>query len=146
MKIFGKSLSKYKGYSINKVNFPLGVANWKHCIVAPFQENQVMSPFMPQNDFDCCAWNFFLPESMFPLHELFLTQACSGKPVLLFRKHFLTKTWFPGYITLVFCKFYKVCISQPLNIWWQTSVQAWSILLDLQPLWIASKQRDDYSK
>ena len=39
-----------------------------------------------------------------------------------------------------FCKFHKGCTSQPPWLWWQTSVQAWSILFDFAPLRITSKQ------
>ena len=38
-----------------------------------------------------------------------------------------------------FCEVFIVCISQLSNISWQTSLQAWSTLFELQPFWIASK-------
>ena len=38
------------------------------------------------------------------------------------------------------CKFHMVCIFQPPKIWWQTSVEAWSLLFDFPTFWIASKE------
>ena len=39
-----------------------------------------------------------------------------------------------------FYKFHMVCTSQLIKVWWQTSVQAYSILFDLASFWIASKE------
>ena len=67
---------------------------------------------------------------------VFSTQACSGK--LIFRsfvKILYTKTHFSIY----FCNFHMFYAFQPLEIWWNISVQAWSILFDLPAIWIVSK-------
>ena len=74
---------------------------------------------------------------------VFFTQAHSGKPMFrLFIKIFGLKYVSP-YISLILLQIlynYIICTSQPPKIWWQTSVQAWSILFDLPSLQIATKQ------
>ena len=57
---------------------------------------------------------------------------------LIVTEHFKTKTCFFIHIHSS-VKFYMVCFSQPLKIWWQISVQSWSTLFDLS-FWIATKQ------
>ena len=40
-----------------------------------------------------------------------------------------------------FCKLNKVCSSSSPKIWWQTSVQDWSVLFDCPTFWINLKEK-----
>ena len=65
---------------------------------------------------------FSLPKIAFPFHQLSLAQPF--KPIFSqFVNMFLLKH---DSLYTFLCKFHMVCTSQPLKIWWQTSVQAWS--------------------
>ena len=72
---------------------------------------------------------------------MFSTQFHSGKPMFNPIKIFLTRICFSQYITYSSLNFtcFALLIPPP-QIWWQTSVQAWSTLFDLMLFWIASKR------
>ena len=88
----------------------------------------MMDPFMSWKTFfsDLCARNLFFCRSVSisTTWTVFLTKARNGNPT--------HRTFFR--------KCHMVYTSQSLNIWWPTSVQAWSTFFDLQPFWIALKQ------
>ena len=132
----------YEGHSINKEFF------WKTLFtVEPFSRKSiVMGSFISLetvsiNFFpDCCTQNFlFTRESVFLLYGLsFQFRVVVANSCLVYI--FFIKIYFTVHITHFSVNFTWFALLSCQKFWWQTSVQAKSILFDLSPFWITSKE------
>ena len=127
--------------SFNKVNFVYRVCDRKH-----FSQFHIFFEEINSDEFfhvpEVCQHDLlYWVQKFFFICQHFSTEAPCGKHMIspFIKSLFYENLLFRTHHTYIY-KFHMVCTSQPPQIWWQTSVQAWNAMFDLSAFWIASIQ------